>query len=97
MARVRQAIRDVIAEDPPMTVRQVFYRLVVAGAVSKNSSMVESNHAVYTASVLIAGHKYWLNGRVKHSKAGKKFLSLSVRPADDRGKPKPETIGAIDV
>jgi hypothetical protein len=38
MARVRQAIHDVIAEDPPMTVRQVFYRLVVAGAVEKTEA-----------------------------------------------------------
>jgi hypothetical protein len=35
IARIRQAIHDVVAEDPPMTVRQVFYRLVVAGAVEK--------------------------------------------------------------
>jgi hypothetical protein len=35
LARLRQAIHDLVAEDPPMTVRQVFYRLVVAGAVEK--------------------------------------------------------------
>jgi hypothetical protein len=38
MARVRRAIREAIAEDPPMTVRQVFYRLVVAGAVEKTEA-----------------------------------------------------------
>jgi len=38
IARIRQAIHDVVAEDPPMTVRQVFYRLVVAGAVEKTEA-----------------------------------------------------------
>ena len=32
---VKQAIVDAVTEDPPMTVRQVFYRLVVAGAIDK--------------------------------------------------------------
>jgi hypothetical protein len=38
IACIRLAIHDVIAEDPPMTVRQVFYRLVVAGAVEKTEA-----------------------------------------------------------
>jgi hypothetical protein len=35
-----------------------------------------------TGSVLIDGRKYWLNGWVKDGRDGKKFLSLSVRPAE---------------
>jgi hypothetical protein len=38
IARIRQAIHDVVAEDPPMTVRQVFYQLVVAGAIEKTEA-----------------------------------------------------------
>ena len=38
IAHIRQAIYDVVAEDPPMTVRQVFYRLVVAGTVEKTET-----------------------------------------------------------
>lgn len=35
MAAIRQAIHDVIEDDPPMTVRQVFYQLVSRGVVEK--------------------------------------------------------------
>jgi hypothetical protein len=35
MAALRQAIADVVAEDPPMTVRQVFYQLVARGVIEK--------------------------------------------------------------
>lgn len=38
MDTIRGAIRRVLAEDRPMTVRQVFYRLVAAGAVGKTES-----------------------------------------------------------
>jgi len=67
----------------------------MTGNLSKNSRKVESNHADYTGSVLINGDKYWLNGWVKDAKDGRKFLSLSVRPAEDRGKPKPAARVAI--
>jgi hypothetical protein len=33
--RVKQAILDVVGEDPPMTVRQVFYQLVARGVIEK--------------------------------------------------------------
>jgi hypothetical protein len=67
----------------------------MTGTLSKNSRKVESNHADYTGSVLINGNKYWLNGWVKDSKDGKKFLSLSVRLAEDTGKPKPAAPMAV--
>jgi hypothetical protein len=33
---VKEAILEIVGEDPPMTVRQVFYRLVVGGFVEKS-------------------------------------------------------------
>lgn len=59
----------------------------MTGTLSKNLRKEKPSHADYTGSVLINGDKYWLNGWVKDGKDGKKFLSLSVRPAEDRGKP----------
>jgi len=38
MGTIRDAIHRVLAEDRPMTVRQVFYRLVAVGAVEKTES-----------------------------------------------------------
>jgi hypothetical protein len=35
ISAIRTAIRDVIEDDPPMTVRQVFYQLVARGAIEK--------------------------------------------------------------
>jgi hypothetical protein len=64
----------------------------MTGTLSKE----KPSHADYTGSVLINGDKFWLNGWVKDSKDGKKFLSLSVRPAEDRGKPKPAGAAADD-
>jgi hypothetical protein len=34
----------------------------------------------YRGSINIAGTEYWLSGWIKTSKAGNKFLSLSVKP-----------------
>jgi len=38
MAGVRRAIIEVVNEDPPMTVRQVFYQLVVRGVIEKTEA-----------------------------------------------------------
>ena len=41
MAAIRAAIRDVIGEDPPMTVRQVFYQLVSHGVIEKTEAQYQ--------------------------------------------------------
>lgn len=41
MAVVRRAICDVIGEDPPMTVRQVFYQLVSRGVIEKTEAQYQ--------------------------------------------------------
>lgn len=38
MAGIRKAIRELLEEDNPMTVRQVFYRLVSAGVIAKTEA-----------------------------------------------------------
>jgi hypothetical protein len=41
IAAIRDAIVDVLREDPPMTVRQVFYQLVVRGVVEKSEAQYQ--------------------------------------------------------
>ena len=38
---IKQAILDVISEDPPMTVRQVFYQLVARGVIEKTEAQYQ--------------------------------------------------------
>jgi hypothetical protein len=57
----------------------------LSGTLSKNTRKEKPSHADYTGSVMIDGRKYWLNGWVKDGRDGKKFLSLSVGPAEQSG------------
>ena len=41
MAAIRDAILDVIEDDPPMTVRQVFYQLVSRGVIEKTEAQYQ--------------------------------------------------------
>jgi hypothetical protein len=54
----------------------------MSGALSKNTRKEKPSHADYNGSIMIDGRTYWLNGWVKEGERGK-FLSLSVRPADE--------------
>jgi hypothetical protein len=38
---IRDAIVDVIKDDPPMTVRQVFYQLVTRGVIEKTEEQYQ--------------------------------------------------------
>jgi len=59
------------------------------GALFRNEQKEQPNHADYNGSININGVDYWLNGWAKISKAGKKFLSLSIKPKQAPG-PKPD-------
>jgi hypothetical protein len=37
---IKQTILDIVQTDPPMTVRQVFYQLVVRGAIDKAANVI---------------------------------------------------------
>ena len=54
----------------------------MCGALFKNDRKERDTHPDYRGDVTIDGRKYWLNGWVKETKDGKKYLSLSAKPAE---------------
>lgn len=57
------------------------------GMLMKNPNKTADNHPDHSGSINVGGVEYWLSGWIKESKAGKKFLSLSIKPKDAQ-KPK---------
>jgi hypothetical protein len=56
------------------------------GALFKNDRKEKPSHPDYRGDVMIEGRKFWLSGWIKEGQKGK-YLSLSVRPAEEPGKP----------
>jgi hypothetical protein len=51
------------------------------GALFNNKARKEvDTDPDYSGSINVGGKDYWLNGWIKTSKAGAKFMSLSVKP-----------------
>lgn len=50
------------------------------GALFKNDDKQSDKHADYRGQINIDGKEFWLDAWLKTSKAGKKFMSLSVKP-----------------
>jgi uncharacterized protein (DUF736 family) len=50
------------------------------GALFKNDKKESDRHPDYRGSINIDGKEFWLDAWLKTSKAGKKFMSLSVKP-----------------
>lgn len=57
------------------------------GVLFKNEEKQQDNHADYNGSINVNGAEFWLNAWIKTSKAGKKFMSLSVKPKMAREHP----------
>ena len=51
-----------------------------SGSLFKNDKKEKENHPDYRGSINVAGTDYWLDAWIKESKAGKKYMSLSVKP-----------------
>lgn len=56
------------------------------GALFKNDRKQKENHPDYTGKIDVNGTEYQLSGWIKQGKKGK-FLSLSVKPAQERREP----------
>jgi hypothetical protein len=50
------------------------------GVLFRNQQMARDSDADYRGNINVGGVEYWLNGWIKTSKAGEKYMSLSVRP-----------------
>jgi hypothetical protein len=57
------------------------------GALFRDDRKTKDEDRDYSGSINIDGVEYWLSGRVKTSKKGTKYLSLSVKP---KGAPVPD-------
>lgn len=59
------------------------------GALFKNEDKQQDNHPDYRGNVNVDGKEFWLDAWIRTSKAGKKYMSLSIKPKlqSDRGSP----------
>ena len=57
------------------------------GALFNNDRKEKETHPDFTGSIDVGGKSYWIKGWKKTSKAGNKFLSLSVDPKEEQAKP----------
>ncbi len=53
------------------------------GALFKNARKNGDTDPDYRGMVNVAGVEHWLNGWIKESKKGEKFMSLSLRPKEE--------------
>jgi uncharacterized protein (DUF736 family) len=51
-----------------------------SGSIFRNTEKQSDTHPDYSGSLDVGGVAYWVNGWVKTSQNGKKYLSLSVKP-----------------
>jgi hypothetical protein len=59
----------------------------MSGALFKNERKEKDQHPDYRGDITIDGVKYSLAGWVRETRDGKKYLSLSVKPIEDRNEP----------
>ena len=69
-----------------------------SGALFKNERKEADTHADYNGSVNVDGKEFWLNAWLKESKAGKKYMSLSLKQKEvSPAQPQVTTISSEDV
>ena len=60
------------------------------GALFKNKDKKTDDHPDYTGKLNVGGAEFWLSAWLKTSKAGQKYMSLSVTPAEQKTRRKPD-------
>jgi uncharacterized protein (DUF736 family) len=50
------------------------------GALFRNNDKTEESHPDYRGNINVDGTEYWLSAWLKTSKAGMKYMSLSIKP-----------------
>jgi hypothetical protein len=79
----RPTLRDATINIGDQTVATKQYDNTNSGALFKNTDKEKDGDRDYSGTINIDGVEYWLSGWVKTSKAGKKFLSITVKPKQD--------------
>jgi uncharacterized protein (DUF736 family) len=65
------------------------------GALFKNNDKTEESQPDYRGNINVDGTEYWLSAWLKTSKAGMKYMSLSIKPKNaDTAQSKKPAIGA---
>lgn len=64
------------------------------GTLFQNERRDKATSPNYTGSININGEEFWLSAWVKESKAGKRFLSLSVSPKEPKKEIKDDFLDA---
>jgi uncharacterized protein (DUF736 family) len=54
------------------------------GVLFKNENKQSEKHADYRGEINAAGVDYWLDGWIRTSKKGTKFISFKLKPKDDQ-------------
>lgn len=54
------------------------------GALFVNKKKTNPKHSDRNGTLNVDGKEYWINGWLKESKAGEKYLSLSISPKDEQ-------------
>ena len=50
------------------------------GALFSNAGKTDDKHADYRGEINVNGTEFWVNGWLKTSKRGTRFISLSIKP-----------------
>ena len=70
------------------------------GSLFRNDDKSKDEDRDYAGSINVEGREFWLSGWVNETKAGNKYLSLSIKPKDernsDKGKPKGNASKELD-
>ena len=64
-----------------------FEQRELSGSMFKNDKKTQPNHPDYRGDCKVEGKLYWMSGWIKETKAGAKFLSVSLTLKDEVARP----------
>lgn len=67
-----------------------------SGALFKNDKKLSEKHPDYKGTINVGGAEFWLSSWIKTSKAGTKYMSLSLQPKDCAAIPQKAAVPDFD-
>lgn len=67
------------------------------GAIFKNDKKSTDKHPDMNGSINIDGKEYWISAWTNQSKAGARYLSLSVTAKEEQARPAPSQAPAVEL